>query len=93
MLIFKEIIEERFGAKFACNKCKDVRIPDTPEYRLYANEGQNEMAFSDLDEKVNKYVSTPISLPHVTQMVQGMVKAQKQDSDCTPKTLTVILTQ
>ncbi len=52
MVTFQETAEERLGAKLPRAKLEEVGIPDTPDYVPYADEGQNEMTFQDLDEEV-----------------------------------------
>lgn len=52
MVTFRETTEERIGVKLTCAEHEEVSISDSPEYVPYANENENEMTFSHLDEEV-----------------------------------------
>ncbi len=88
-ITFDKTAKECLGDKLTHAKLKEVGIPNTPEYLLYADEDQNKMTFPDLDEEVtpeagDEYVHASIILPRGGQMMQGTMKACKRDLDGNP---------
>ncbi len=86
MALFDETAAERLGDKLTGAELEEVGVLDTPEYLPYADEDQNEMTFPDLDDKVtpeagDEYVHASVMPPRGSQMMQGTVKARKQDLD------------
>ncbi len=89
MATVMDTAEERLGSKLTGTKLEEVGIPNTPESLPYSDEGQNETMFPDLDEEVtpevgDKYVDASVMLPHGSQLMQGTVKARRQDLDGNP---------
>ncbi len=89
MIMFNKTAEECLRNKLTRAKLEEVGILDTLEYLPYADKDQNEMTFPDLDKEVtpaagDEYVQALVMLPRGSQMMQGTVKARKQDLDGNP---------
>ncbi len=84
-----ETAKERLRARLTRAKLKKVRIPDTQEYALYADDDQNETMFPYLDKEVtpdvsDEYVHVSVMLPCGSQMIHSTVRAHKRDLDGNP---------
>ncbi len=87
--MFDETAKEHLGDKLTRADLEEVGVLDTPEYLPYVDEDQKEMTFPDLDDEVtpeagDEYVHASIMLLCGSQMMQGTVKALKQDLDGIP---------